>query len=74
MIKKRGGLVIKLSEEHPTLIKIAGQEIKVYLSHNSDGQVRARFIASDEVTILGPHRVKKASSHTKLVGDSTHGI
>lgn len=61
MIKKRGGLVIKLSEEHPTLIKIAGQEIKVYLSHNSDGQVRARFIASDEVTILGPHRVKKAT-------------
>lgn len=60
MITKRGGLLIKLSEEHPTLIKFNDQEVKVYLSFNKDGQYRARFIASEDIEVIGPHRVKKA--------------
>jgi hypothetical protein len=61
MMPKRGGLLIKLSEEHPTLIKVGGQEVKVYLSFvEADNKPRARFIASEEVEIIGPHRVKKA--------------
>ena len=60
MIYKRGGLLIKLSEEHPTLVRIGGHEVKVYLSTScADGKPRARFIASEEVEIIGPHRVKK---------------
>ena len=69
MIYKRGGLLIKLSEEHPTLVRIGGHEVKVYLSTScADGKPRARFIASEEVEIIGPHRVKKAMSRAK-VGD-----
>lgn len=64
MSNLRGGLMIKLSEEHPTLIRVNGQEVQVYLGHNSDGQPRARFIASEEVVIIGPHRVRKG--HHKL--------
>jgi len=60
MTVNRGGLLIKLSEEHPTLIKFNNQEVKVYLSMNKDGQYRARFIASEEIEVIGPHRVKKA--------------
>jgi hypothetical protein len=74
MITKRGGLLIKLSEEYPTLIRVAGQEVKVYLSMNKDGQYRARFIANEEIEVIGPHRVKKALSRVKVTQDNTNGI
>jgi hypothetical protein len=63
----RGGLCIKLSEEHPTLIKIGGEEVRVYLSHNADGKPRARFLASEEVEIIGPHRMKRALNPIKVI-------
>jgi hypothetical protein len=59
MNKDRGGLMIKLSNEHPTIIRVDGREIKVYLGHNSDGSPRARFVADPDVEIQGPHRIKK---------------
>lgn len=58
-MSKDTGLVLKLSEEFPTVIQIGGQEVKVYALRLESGQLRTRFVADRSVKIIGPTWVKK---------------
>lgn len=52
------GLVLKLKEDFPTIIRLGDQEVKVY-AVRIRGQMKTRFVADKSVKIIGPAWVKK---------------
>jgi hypothetical protein len=60
---EKKGLCISLSEEFPTIIKIGGQELRIYAHRLKCGSYRARFVGDESITIISPNRVKKGWIH-----------
>lgn len=60
MTEKKGGLCIDLEEEVPTLICVDGKVVcEIYQLIAVRGYKRARIVASKDVKIYGPSRVRK---------------
>lgn len=57
--KESGGLYIELEKDTPTIIKVGDQEVRIYLHIAEKGHKRARFVASRDVVIFSPSRVRK---------------
>lgn len=55
----KNGLFIELEVDTPTILKMGEHEVRVYLHVAEKGYKRARFVATKDVQIVSPSRVRK---------------